>query len=153
MRKANVTFNLSAAKMIVLVLALSFSITARTGGAKDIDNIQGAWLPTTAEIGGRAFPDEVRKSIRLVIKDDKYTVTLGQEPDRGNLKLNPAATPKEMDVIGTDGPNKGKTFPAIYEYDGDTLRICYDLSGKSRPTEFKSKEGTQQFLVTYKREK
>jgi len=37
--------------------------------------------------------------------------------------------------------------------DGDTLRVCYDLSGKSRPTEFKTKEVTQLFLVTYKREK
>ena len=36
---------------------------------------------------------------------------------------------------------------------GDTLRICYDLSGKSRPAEFKTEKGTQLFLVTYKREK
>jgi hypothetical protein len=39
------------------------------------------------------------------------------------------------------------------ERDGDTLRICYDLSGKSRPTQFKTKEETQLFLVTYKQEK
>jgi hypothetical protein len=37
--------------------------------------------------------------------------------------------------------------------DGDTLKICYDLSGKGRPTEFKTTEGAQLFLVTYKREK
>jgi hypothetical protein len=30
---------------------------------------------------------------------------------------------------------------------------CYDLSGKSRPTEFETREGTQRFLVTWKREK
>jgi uncharacterized protein (TIGR03067 family) len=58
-----------------------------------------------------------------------------------------------MDITGTDGPNKGKTILAIYERDGDTLRVCYDLSGKSRPTEFKTETGTQLFLVTYKREK
>jgi uncharacterized protein (TIGR03067 family) len=67
--------------------------------------------------------------------------------------LNPKAKPKELDIVGTDGPNKGKTILAIYEQDGDTLRICYDLSGKGRPTEFKTKEGTQSFLVTYVREK
>ena len=39
------------------------------------------------------------------------------------------------------------------ERDGDTLRICYDLSGKSRPTQFKTKEEIQLFLVTYKQEK
>jgi uncharacterized protein (TIGR03067 family) len=56
-------------------------------------------------------------------------------------------------VIGTEGPNQGKTFPAIYELKKDTLRICYDLSGAKRPTEFKTMSGTRLFLVTYKREK
>ena len=99
------------------------------------------------------FPDEVRKTIKLVVKDDKYTATVGSQVDQGTIKLNPATKPKEMDITGTEGPNKGKTILAIYQRDGDTLRVCYDLSGKNRPKEFKTKEGTQLFLVTYKREK
>ena len=129
------------------------SLAARSGDAKDGDTIQGTWPPSTAELGRKMFPDEVRKTIKLVVKDDKYTVTTGKVVDQGTVKLNPAAKPKEMDITGTEGPNKGKTILAIYERDGDTLRICYDLSGKSRPTEFKTTEGTQLFLVTYKREK
>jgi hypothetical protein len=35
----------------------------------------------------------------------------------------------------------------------DTLKVCYDMGGKNRPTEFKTKPATQLFLVTYKREK
>jgi uncharacterized protein (TIGR03067 family) len=139
--------------LVVLTVVLSLSLAARGGDAKDDDSLQGTWLPSAAELGGKMFPDEVRKTIKLVVKDDKYTVTVGKEVDQGTVKLNPAAKPKEMDITGTDGPNKGKTFLAIYERDGDTLRVCYDLSGKSRPTEFKTKEGTQLFLVTYKREK
>jgi uncharacterized protein (TIGR03067 family) len=138
---------------VVLALVLAFSLAADGGDAKDGDNLQGTWLPSTAELGGKMFPDEVRKSIKLVVKDTQYTVTVGKEADQGTVKLNPSAKPKEMDITGTDGPNKGKTFLAIYELDGDTLRVCYDLSGKGRPTEFKTKEGTQLFLVTYKREK
>jgi uncharacterized protein (TIGR03067 family) len=138
---------------VVLPLVLSFSLGTRSGDAKDGGTLQGTWLPATAELGGKAFPDDVRKTIKLVVKDDKYSVTVGKEVDQGTVKLNPAAKPKEMDITGTDGPNKGKTFLAIYEQDGDTLRVCYDLSGKARPTEFKTREGTQLFLVTYKREK
>ena len=74
-------------------------------------------------------------------------------PDKGTVKLDPAAKCKTMDITGTDGPNKGKTFLTIYELNGDTLKVCYDLSAKSRPTEFESKPKTQLFLVTYKREK
>ena len=138
---------------VALTLALSFALAARGDDAKDGDALQGAWLPSSAEIGGKPFPDEVRKTIKLVVKDDKYTVTVGKEVDQGTVKLNPAAKPKEMDITGTDGPNKGKTILAIYERDGDTLRVCYDLSGKSRPKKFKTNEGTQLFFVTYKREK
>jgi uncharacterized protein (TIGR03067 family) len=139
--------------VLSLALVLSFALAAQGGDAKEADSLQGTWLPSTAELSGKLFPDEVRKTITLVVKDDKYTVTVGKEVDQGTVKLNPAAKPKEMDITGTDGPNKGKTILAIYERDGDTLRVCYDLSGKNRPTEFKTKEGTQLFLVTYKREK
>ena len=139
--------------VLALVLAFALAATATTGGAKGGDPLQGAWLPETAEFGGKMFPDEIRKTIKLVVKDDKYTVTAGKAVDEGNIKLKPSAKPKELDITGTDGPNKGKTIQAIYERDDDTLRVCYDLSGKSRPTEFKTREGTQLFLVTYKREK
>jgi uncharacterized protein (TIGR03067 family) len=55
--------------------------------------------------------------------------------------------------MGKKGPNEGKTFLAIYELKGDELRVCYDLGGKDRPTEFVSKPETPLFLVTYRREK
>jgi uncharacterized protein (TIGR03067 family) len=135
------------------MLLLSFAPSGHGADSKDGDGLEGTWLPETAELAGKMFPDEVRKTIKLVVKDDKYTVTVGKEVDQGTVKLNPKAKPKEIDIIGTDGPNKGKKFLAIYERDGDTLRVCYDLSGKARPKEFKSKEGSQLFLVTYKREK
>src|SRR5262245_2050797 len=125
---------------VALTLALSFLLAARSGDAKGDETLQGAWLPSTAELSGKMFPDEIRKTIKLVVKDDKYTVTVGKQVDQGTVKLNPAATPKELDITGVEGPNKGKTILAIYERDGDTLRICYDLSGKSRPKEFKTEE-------------
>jgi uncharacterized protein (TIGR03067 family) len=134
-------------------LVLSLALLAGSASAADDDDIQGTWLPETAELGGKMFPDEIRKTIKLTIKDNKYKVEIGKITDEGTCKLKATAKPKELDITGTDGPNKGKTIPAIYELNGDTLRVCYDLSGKDRPTEFKTKEGTQHFLVTYKRQK
>jgi uncharacterized protein (TIGR03067 family) len=138
--------------VLVFTMVLSFSLAARSDDAKT-DTIDGTWLPATAELAGKKFPDEIRKTMKLVIKGNKYTVTVGKNPDKGTIKLDSTAKPKAMDITGTEGPNKGKTILAIYERKGDTLRICYDLSGKSRPKEFKTREGTQLFLVTYKREK
>jgi uncharacterized protein (TIGR03067 family) len=137
---------------VTLFLALSLPCLAR-GDDDDETSIDGTWLPSAAELGGEKFPDEVRKTMKLVIGDGKYTVTVGKTLDRGTVKQDPSKKPKALDVTGTEGPNKGKTFLAIYEKTDDTLRICYDLSGKARPTEFKTTKDTQLFLVTYDREK
>jgi uncharacterized protein (TIGR03067 family) len=139
-------------RFIALVLVLSFSLVAWSAD-KDGDAMQGTWVPSAAELAGEKFPDEIRQTIKLVVKGDKYTVTIGKMTDQGTVKLNPSAKPKTLDITGTEGPNKGKTMLAIYELDGDTLRVCYDVSGKNRPTEFKTKANTPLFLVTYKREK
>lgn len=140
--------------LLAFAVALSLVSRARADDAKTTGKaMEGTWLAATAELGGKEFPDDVRKSIKLVVKDNTYLVTVGTKPDRGTVKLDPSKSPKALDIVGTDGPNKGKTILAIYERNGDTLKICYDLSGKSRPTEFKSQDGTQLFLVTYQREK
>ena len=133
-----------------LILALSLTSATRGGDTKSLD---GTWLPTSAELGGEKFPDEIRKTIKLVIDDGKYTVTVGAKSDKGTLNVDSSKKLKEMDVVGTEGPNKGTTFLAIYEITDDTLKICYDLSSKARPSEFKTEKNTKLFLVTYKREK
>lgn len=120
---------------------------------EDMKMLDGTWLPASGEFAGDKFPDETLKTIKLVIKDGKYTVTVGKEPDMGTLTIDAAKKPKTMDIVGTEGPNKGKTILAIYELTDDTLKVSYDLDGKERPKEFKTKEGTKQFFVVYKRQK
>jgi uncharacterized protein (TIGR03067 family) len=119
----------------------------------DAKKMEGSWKPVTAELAGRPYPDEVLKTMKLVLTDGKYTVWVGEQTDEGTAKLDPAKTPRAMDIKGTKGPNQGKTIPAIYELTDTSLRICYDLSGKAHPKEFKTKPGTQLFLVEYKRQK
>ncbi len=138
-------------RIAALVLVVSVSSIAWSDDAKD-DTLDGTWLVSSAELGGKQLPDEFRKSVKLVIKGDKYTVTVEKQgDDEGTVKLMPSEMPKAMDITGTKGPNKGKTIRAIYEHSGEKLRVCYDLSGKKRPTEFKTQEGTPLFLVDYKR--
>ncbi len=131
-----------------LALALSLNVFA-DNSADDAKAIQGNWKPAQAELGGQSMPDAVIKTISLKLDNGKYEVFVGEHPDRGTYTLDP--TTKSMTINGTEGPNHGKTFPAIYELNGDTLRICYDLSGAKRPTEFKSVAGTKLYLVTYHR--
>src|SRR5439155_25095046 len=136
-----------------IVAGLLVTSTVRADEKEELKKLQGTWQMTSAELGGRKWPDELVKVTKMALVDEKYTVTVGEQPDKGTFKLDPNAKPAAMDIIGTDGPNKGKTFPAIYELSGDMLKVCYALEGKDRPTKFETKMGTALFLVTYKRSK
>jgi uncharacterized protein (TIGR03067 family) len=123
------------------------------GPLDDAKAVQGSWQPVRAELAGQPMADAVLKIIRLKLDHGKYEVFVGSEPDRGTYTLDTKSKPRGMSVTGTEGVNQGKTFPAIYELKGDTLRICYDLSGAKRPTGFKSVAGSKLYLVTYARTK
>ena len=138
---------LAALFAVALVVALAPSARA-DAIADDWKALTGTWKIEKATLGGQDMSESL-KTFVLTIEEGKYKLLT----DAGTLAIEPDKKPKAMTIKGTDGPNKGKTFPAIYEIDKDTLTICYDLSGKETPAAFESKSGTKLFLVTYKREK
>lgn len=116
----------------------------------------GVWKPIAAAMNGRRLPGEAVKLITLKIDGDAYEVTVeGEEKiDRGTVKLDTSTRPRRMTITGTDGPNKGKTILAIYEKkDAVSMRVCYDLSGKEFPKEFKAPQGSALYLVGYRRQR
>src|SRR6185312_3893179 len=138
-------------KYILSFCFVFISFFALAADVSDAKAIQGDWRPVKAELGGQPMAEEVLKTISLNIGDGTYLVHVGNSPDKGTVAVDASTTPKSMTITGTEGPNKGKTFPCIYELKGDTLRICYDLSGAKRPSEFKTMAGTRLYLVDYKR--
>jgi len=141
--------------MKYIICILLTVVSSLTGFAAtppdDAKAVQGDWTPAKADLGGKPMTQEVLKSIRLKLDNGTYEVFVGHAPDKGTYTIDSTSKPKSMTITGTEGPNRGKTFPAIYELKGDTLRICYDLSGSKRPADFKSIPGTQLYLVTYAR--
>jgi uncharacterized protein (TIGR03067 family) len=124
-----------------------------TSPPDDSSLLDGTWLPVEAILNGQKFPEEILKTMKLIVQGGQYTVQVGPQTDQGTLKLDPIKTPKIMDIAGTEGPNKGKTILSIYELDGDSLKVCYALEGGQRPEVFETKPDTNLFLVVYKREK
>lgn len=139
---------------LALYLAIAVSLTTLAADQPDdAKALQGTWLPVKAEFAGQPVSDAVLKVISLKLDGGKYEVFVGEEPDRGTYTIDSTIRPKGMTISGTEGPNKGKTIPAIYELTGATLRICYELAGTKRPTEFETRAGTKLYLVTYNRKK
>ena len=80
--------------------------------------------------------------------------------DRGNGKVLWKQTAAEKKpAIATHSSNTYATETPItdgervYAYFGMTGLYCYDLTGKARPSEFKTRKGELLFLATYKRTK
>ncbi len=111
----------------------------------------GKWQAVEAELAGKKFPPQAARSIILTIDGEKYLVTTDEGEDRGTVRYLTDEKPSAMDITGTMGPNKGKTFLAIYKIEGEKLVVCYDLAGKERPKEFKTEPKSMLFLVTYRK--
>ena len=139
-------------RLLCLILFLSLSWACATTVPDNGASIDGTWRATEAELGGVEFAEDATESIQLVVVAGTYTVTVGDATDKGRIKLDPLMEPKWLEITGTSGPNTGRTIYAIYEKSGDRMRICYDLSGKARPGEFRTAKGTKLFLVSYERE-
>lgn len=127
------------------------STAGATDSKRELELMRGTWVIESAELGGEKT--DAFKGRTLVIEKDKYTVKVGESIDKGILKLDPDKSPRAMDIVGKEGPNKGKTIVAIYELKDDAMQICYALEGTTRPTEFSSQGGKTLFLVHYKRQK
>ncbi len=116
-------------------------------------DLNGTWQLKSADVAGNPLPAEFIKSFKLIVEGDKYRALTGGPEDKGDLKLGTEGKRKTIDIIGKEGPNQGKTLLAIYKIEGDKMTCCYDLSGKVRPTEFKSTAENKLFLAVYEREK
>lgn len=146
--------------LILLKVPLFFAADrSATVANEDSKLLNGKWTPIAAIIGGIKLPADDLKKITLTLSGDSYEVAVVGEDhvDKGTATRDTTTTPKRMTIKSLEGPNKGKTFLAIYEIKTvngvDAYRVCYDLSGTAFPTEFKSVKGTQLYLAGYRRKK
>jgi uncharacterized protein (TIGR03067 family) len=140
-----------------LIVAACLSIGAddpkETAVKKELQRFHGTWVFTLINIGGTDVPAEQVKGAKLVIEGNRFTVTDPTATYRGTFKVDPAAKPKTIDMTFTEGPEKGKTTQGIYELEGDVYKVCVDVAGKGRPTEFVSKPGSGHVFELLKRVK
>jgi uncharacterized protein (TIGR03067 family) len=146
-------------RAIVLIACWALFVSTTRGqkpddaAAADMKAMVGKWKVEKAEIGGKDALPLFKDYTLEIAEGGKYTVLIGALKDIGAFTVDPSKKPAEMDIKGTEGPNKGKTIKTIYQLDGDTLTVCYDLGGVARPTKFETKADTKEFLAVYRREK
>ena len=145
-------------KCILLILALaalasgSASQNASTT-VDELDKLQGTWTFVSLEVEGAKLPEAMLNGSKIIIKGDSFKSISAGITYEGIFKIDVSKTPKTLDLIFTDGPEKGRTSLGIFDLVGDNLRICLSLAGSSRPSEFASKQASGFAFETLKREK
>jgi uncharacterized protein (TIGR03067 family) len=123
-----------------------------------LDKLQGSWLVVGAEEGGKKIPEnDVKKAKEtFVVKGDTMTYRRdGKVQVKMRIILNPEKTPKEIDLLFSDGKERGYKNHAIYQLDGDTLKLRMNdkFGGNSvneRPTDFSTAQGKEAVLFILK---
>jgi uncharacterized protein (TIGR03067 family) len=119
---------------------------------KDLDGLQGTWKLVSAMRDGEALAQDEVKRTTIVIKDDTFLLPGSAEDatsKEGTIKLDATKNPKQMDATSTEK----EVMLGIYELDGDRYKVCFAPTGKPRPGEFASKQGSGNLLQHWKRKK
>ena len=137
----------------VLVALLSGSMRAEESAADAMKQIEGTWLVKRGEANGQEVTDENVKSVKLSIFGGFYTLSAADHTESGSISVDPAQTPRAMDLVTSTGPDAGQLTLAIYEVQGETMKICASLNSGPRPTKFEAPVDSGIVLIIFQREK
>jgi uncharacterized protein (TIGR03067 family) len=112
--------------------------------------LKGTWKAVEIVIDGKKLPANEVGEVMVTFDGDKVTIKGKDEPQVGSYTVDASQKPVHLDVVPSDGPDKGKALKFIVEVDGDTLKYAVGGQGRDRPKGFGDKGVA---VVTLKREK
>lgn len=138
------------------VLSLVFWMgadTAKDAAVKtDLENFQGTWTVVSMEMDGKPLAEDKRQKIKLSIKGENFTFDNGDGAEPGLYKIDPTKNPKELNIVITEGSDKGKVYLVIYKFEGGKMIQCMELSNKDRPRQFTGRASSGCALEVWQRQ-
>jgi uncharacterized protein (TIGR03067 family) len=137
------------------LLAIAAGLLGSGSGASDAETardqkrIQGTWKAVSGEAAGKNLPKQRVDDLTVVFTGDKMAVTTSNGSRESTFKLDASKKPKIIDLVDENG----QTAPGIYEFEGDTLRICLNQGSSERPTSFLTKPDTRLRSFVFQRKK
>jgi uncharacterized protein (TIGR03067 family) len=137
----------------VLAVTAAFLLVA-AAPKDDREKLQGTWSIASLEVNQETIPVEKLEAARLIVAGERYSFTLGEMRLELKHKVDEGKSPKELDLTVAEGPEKGKTFRAIYKLEEDRLTICRHVQPEmERPKEFATRPESGLMLIVWKKEK
>ncbi|MBZ5626482.1 MAG: TIGR03067 domain-containing protein [Acidobacteriia bacterium] len=120
-------------------------------GAGPATELEGEWSMVSGFMDGHPIESSMVKYGRRVTRGNQTTVQFGPQVFmKATFTLDPSKSPREIDLVHTQGMHKGKTQLGIYECDGEKLRFCSSTPGQPRPVDFEARKGDGKTVAEWK---
>jgi uncharacterized protein (TIGR03067 family) len=114
----------------------------------DLLPLQGRWNLRSIEVDGQPVPPVGG----IEVLGDRFTALgMGHEYS-GTIEMDASATPKRFDLIFSAGPEAGNRNLGIYELQGDSWKLCLNMTGGPRPQSFATGPGSGTALEIFTRD-
>jgi len=121
--------------------------------AEELKKLAGSWQVADLEAEGSPVEADLVTNVFITVKGDEFQVFNTGTETFGTFTLDPTRKPAQIDIHCEAGPDRGQTWPGIYEVTENTMRLCYSRTGRKRPATFKTADATGLVMVNYKRRK
>lgn len=104
--------------------------------AEEFQRLQGTWQVQLWEEGGESVADIQTRGV--FFGGNTFILRRDDMPfQSGVVQLDPGKAPATMNLSVREGEGKDGVMLGVYSLEGDTLLLCFDPEGQSRPRNFK----------------
>jgi uncharacterized protein (TIGR03067 family) len=106
--------------------------------AEELQRFQGTWQLESWEESGKALETAEFKKRGIFFGANIFLFRRdGKTLQAGMLQLDPGKSPTTANFSVREGEGKDDVMLGIYSLEGDTLKLCFDPKGQTRPKDFK----------------
>jgi uncharacterized protein (TIGR03067 family) len=111
---------------------------------------QGIWRMVACTYDGEPQPGDME----WIVNGDHYMIRLNGKTGEDPYMIKLDSTHKHIDVFHHETPpgTYGGSLKGIYEIDGDSLKVCYDLTDQQYPRSFDAPRGSRRVFYQFRHE-
>ena len=135
--------------VLVAVASITLAVPVLGMTADDPVKIEGSYVATAGERDGKALSEDQIKGVTFRFDEGKMVITdqKGTEIHRCTHTIDTSAKPWKINMKMTESAGGDKTAVGLIQKTGDTVSIIYPLAGGETPTEFKTKEKQEMYVL------